>query len=210
MPPTYRNRRATARAATPAARFICPRIRISAPSMHRDDAGGEDHVRRAEDLHVQAVGVVPPVVEGRGGDHGDSAPGGDERAQRSAEAPDLDGAIAQAATAIEGRGEDQIAARRCPPARRISESQCAQASRNVSRPMERCQEMSQCMPTIAQVTAATEHHTYQGAVSWFCSKTVSWVCCIVGVAIVPPRMAVVYTCRVSITASSVPVRALRL
>ena len=28
--------------------------------------------------------------------------------------------------------------------------------------MERCHEMSQCTPTIAQVTAATEHQTYQG------------------------------------------------
>ena len=80
---------------------------------------------------------------------------------------------------------------------------------NVSRPIERCQEMSQCTPTMANVTAATEHQTYQGAVSWLCSKTVSWVCCIVGVAIVPPRMAVVYTCTVSITGSSVPVQRFR-
>src|SRR5690242_2980868 len=35
----------------------------------------------------------------------------------------------------------------------------------VSRPMERCQEMSQCTPAMAQVTAATEHHTYQGVVT---------------------------------------------
>ena len=33
---------------------------------------------------------------------------------------------------------------------------------NVSRPMERCQEISQCVPTMAEVTAMTEHHTYQG------------------------------------------------
>ena len=33
---------------------------------------------------------------------------------------------------------------------------------NVSRPMERCHEMSQCVPTMAEVTARTEHHTYQG------------------------------------------------
>ena len=32
----------------------------------------------------------------------------------------------------------------------------------VSRPMERCQEISQCVPTIAEVTAMTEHQTYQG------------------------------------------------
>ncbi len=33
---------------------------------------------------------------------------------------------------------------------------------NVSRPMERCQEISQCVPTIAEVTARTAHHTYHG------------------------------------------------
>ena len=32
----------------------------------------------------------------------------------------------------------------------------------LSRPMERCQEISQWMPVMAQVTAATEHQTYQG------------------------------------------------
>src|SRR6185436_7819733 len=31
-----------------------------------------------------------------------------------------------------------------------------------SRPMERCQAMSQCVPTIADVTATTAHQTYQG------------------------------------------------
>src|SRR5947209_6174717 len=36
---------------------------------------------------------------------------------------------------------------------------------NVSRPMDRCQEISQWIPTIAKVTAATEHQTYQGAAS---------------------------------------------
>jgi hypothetical protein len=32
----------------------------------------------------------------------------------------------------------------------------------VSRPMERCQEMSQWIPTMAHVTAAAAHHTYHG------------------------------------------------
>src|SRR5215813_5537476 len=35
---------------------------------------------------------------------------------------------------------------------------------NVSRPMERCQEMSQCTPIMAEVTAPTEHQTYHGTV----------------------------------------------
>jgi hypothetical protein len=34
--------------------------------------------------------------------------------------------------------------------------------RKLSRPMERCQEMSQWMPTIAEVTAMTESQMYQG------------------------------------------------
>jgi hypothetical protein len=33
---------------------------------------------------------------------------------------------------------------------------------NVSRPMERCQEMSQWTPTMEHVTAAVAHQTYQG------------------------------------------------
>jgi hypothetical protein len=33
---------------------------------------------------------------------------------------------------------------------------------NVSRPMERCQEMSHWPPIMAEVTAKTEHQTYQG------------------------------------------------
>jgi hypothetical protein len=34
----------------------------------------------------------------------------------------------------------------------------------VSRPIERCHEISQCTPIMAEVTAATEHQTYQGTV----------------------------------------------
>jgi hypothetical protein len=33
---------------------------------------------------------------------------------------------------------------------------------NVSRPMERCQEMSQWTPTMEHVTAAAAHQTYHG------------------------------------------------
>src|SRR5712692_6534631 len=38
---------------------------------------------------------------------------------------------------------------------------------NVSRPMERCQAMSQCIPTMADVTATTAHQTYHGVVDSF-------------------------------------------
>ena len=63
----------------------------------RDGADAEDQqrVRRTDDLDVEAVGVVPPVVEGRGGEHRDASPGGEEDAERGAQAEDLDGGGAQ-------------------------------------------------------------------------------------------------------------------
>ena len=53
-----------------------------------DHPEGEDHVGRAHDLHVEPVGVVPPVVEGGRRDHDERAPDGDPGAQRSAESPE--------------------------------------------------------------------------------------------------------------------------
>jgi len=44
------------------------------------EAEDEEGVGRADDFYVEAVGGVPPVVERGGGDHGDAAPCGDERA----------------------------------------------------------------------------------------------------------------------------------
>jgi hypothetical protein len=41
---------------------------------HEEDAEQQHHVRRAQDLDVEAVGVVPPVVERRGGEHRAGAP----------------------------------------------------------------------------------------------------------------------------------------
>jgi hypothetical protein len=76
--------------------------------MHRHDASGEHHVRRAENLDVEAVGVMPPVVEGRRGKHGDAAPGGDEGAERAAEPPDFDRSFAERGHAAHGGGEDQV------------------------------------------------------------------------------------------------------
>src|ERR1700722_7615511 len=54
---------------------------------HAED---EQSVGRADDLDVEAVGGVPPVVEGAGGDHGDAAPCGDEGAEWGAEAENID------------------------------------------------------------------------------------------------------------------------
>ena len=56
------------------------------PISTREDAEHEQGVGRADDLDVEAVGGVPPVVEGGGGEHGDAAPGGEEGAERAGEA----------------------------------------------------------------------------------------------------------------------------
>ena len=40
-------------------------------------------------------------------------------------------------------------------------SMCA-GVQNVSRPIDRCHEISQCTPTMEDVLASTAHHTYQG------------------------------------------------
>src|SRR5580692_5646116 len=50
----------------------------------------QQYVRRTEDGDIKTVCVVPPVVEGRGGDHCESTPGSDEGSERSAKAPYLD------------------------------------------------------------------------------------------------------------------------
>src|SRR6202041_141074 len=78
--------------------------------LNGQDAAVEDYVRRAEDFNVQAVGVVPPVVEGSGSQHGGAAPGGDECARRAVKAPDFDGCRAQRRITAQGAGEDQVAA----------------------------------------------------------------------------------------------------
>src|SRR5262249_6496922 len=78
--------------------------------MHSDNAGGENHVRRGEDFDVEAIGIVPPVVKWRGREHGDATPGSNERAERSAEAPDFDGSLTQRRAAAERGGEYEVRA----------------------------------------------------------------------------------------------------
>ena len=83
--------------------------RADADHQHAED---QQHVGRAENLYVEAVSVVPPVVEGRGGDHGHAAPGTDECAERSAEAPHPHRArLLRRGGMAEGAGEDEIPAR---------------------------------------------------------------------------------------------------
>src|SRR5579863_4618270 len=60
-----------------------------------EEAEDENDVGRAADFHVEAVGVVPPVVEGGGDDHGDASPGGDEGSERAAESPEAHRGVTQ-------------------------------------------------------------------------------------------------------------------
>src|SRR5229473_1928167 len=86
-------------------------------------------MRRTDDLHVEPVGSMPPIVERRRGEHGDAAPRRNERAQRSAESPQRDRALAQRRFAMERGGEDQVPA-----------GQARQYSAQVDVDMRRCPE----------------------------------------------------------------------
>ena len=77
--------------------------------LYAGDSGGQHHVRRAENLDVEPVRVMPPAVERHGGDHGEAAPGADESSERRAESEDVDGNSAQGRFGERG-GEDQVAA----------------------------------------------------------------------------------------------------
>ena len=54
--------------------------------LHRDHSNREHNMRRAQDLDVEPVSVMPPVVEGRRGDHDEAAPRADESPERPSEA----------------------------------------------------------------------------------------------------------------------------
>jgi hypothetical protein len=70
-------------------------------------------VRRADDPHVETVGVVPPVVERRRHQHGGAAPGRQKCAQRSGQAPDAHARVSQRRLLRPGRREDQIRPMKC-------------------------------------------------------------------------------------------------
>ena len=75
------------------------------------DAEGEHQVGRAQYLHVESVGVVPPVVQRCRHDHRQRAPDADPGAERTAEAPERDPGGALAGAAGERGAEHQPAAR---------------------------------------------------------------------------------------------------
>ena len=79
-------------------------------NLNGQNASIEHHVGRAEDFDVEAVGVVPPVIERRGGEHGGATPGGNEGAQGPAEFPYADAGGCQLRIPAEGAGKNQVAA----------------------------------------------------------------------------------------------------
>ena len=87
VPPTYRNSHCRRRAQAVARAVHEREQQHDGAELDAEEAGGQHHVRRADDLDVEAVRVVPPVVERRGDEHRDAAPGRDERAERAATAP---------------------------------------------------------------------------------------------------------------------------
>ena len=93
------------------ARFIAARMRKRTSDGDGADAEDEQRMGRADDLDVEAVGGVPPVVEGGGGEHRDAAPARDEDAERSAEAEDVDGRRFELFGVAEGGGKDEVDAR---------------------------------------------------------------------------------------------------
>ena len=111
------------------ARFICPRISTNAPNCTPTIPSDQQDVRRAQNLHIEPVGVVPPVVERRRSDHGDAAPRRDERPQRPAEAPYLHGCAAQRRSRRQSSWKESDSRRTNPPERRTCKSRCAPASR---------------------------------------------------------------------------------
>ena len=50
----------------------------------------EQRMRRADNLDVEAVSVMPPVIERSRGEHGDASPAGEENAQRGAQPKNTD------------------------------------------------------------------------------------------------------------------------
>ncbi len=69
-----------------------------------DATNAEDQqcVRRADDLHIQPVGRMPPVVEGRRCNHRNPAPSCKEHAQRRTQAEDVHRRITQRRLPVEG------------------------------------------------------------------------------------------------------------
>ena len=94
------------------ARVLSRAVHEGEQQQHRaeldaEEAGREHHVRRTDDAHVEAVRVVPPVVERRRHEHREPAPRREEGAGWPREAQDADAHVSQRRRAAErGRGDE--------------------------------------------------------------------------------------------------------
>ena len=90
---------------------ILPRQRHEQGSqLDRADAQGQHHMGRTQDLDIESVGVVPPVVERSGGEHRDRAPDRHPRPEGRAKSPHAHRAPDFGAGAGKGRPQGQPAA----------------------------------------------------------------------------------------------------
>src|ERR1700728_3829480 len=65
-------------------------------------------MRRTQDLHIQTIGLVPPVVKRSRCYHSRASPAAYEGAQRPVKPPDAHGANPVYRRTAEGAGEDQV------------------------------------------------------------------------------------------------------
>jgi hypothetical protein len=75
----------------------------------RVDADRQHRVRGADDPHVEAVRVVPPVVEWRGRQHRAASPDANPCAERRSEPPEADSGISLGVSPEECRLECDVA-----------------------------------------------------------------------------------------------------
>jgi hypothetical protein len=87
---------------------------------------GKHGMRRAENFDLEPVGVMPPVVEGRGDQHSDAAPRGDERPQGPVKSPHPHGGETNLGQFAEAGGQDQVG-------RRNARNNAAQVDRHMRR-----------------------------------------------------------------------------
>src|SRR5579864_991795 len=70
------------------------------------NAQSQQHVRRTDDLYVESVSFMPPVVERCGGQHGAATPRCDKSAQRRTKSEYVHGVAPLFCIAAEGRPHD--------------------------------------------------------------------------------------------------------
>src|SRR5277367_567149 len=73
-------------------------------------ADAKHRMRQADDFDVEAVGVMPPVVEGGRREHHESAPRRHEASERPAKAPDRDAGVLGLIRRTEGGRQNRVAA----------------------------------------------------------------------------------------------------